>query len=185
MAQLRRGRSHHLHRRDRRGAGHRQAPTSVLPKHLPRSRRTVGQVVMGVVGRRSPLGMVRRHHEFCSGSALADRAVGLTTFDIPFIEPTRIGDKMTAIQQPVVEETAVQRNPAANAAANTARNFATRPMTGEEYIASLQDGREIYLHGERVTDVTTHPAFRNPIRMVARLYDALHTGAHVDVLTTP
>ena len=53
---------------------------------------------------------------------------------------------MTAIQQPVVEETAVQRNPAANAAANTARNFATRPMTGQEYIASLQDGREIYLH---------------------------------------
>src|SRR5689334_12474755 len=92
---------------------------------------------------------------------------------------------MTATQQPVVDDAAVVSNPAANAAANTARNFATRPMTGEEYIASLQDGREIYLHGERVADVTTHPACRKPIRMVARLYDALHTGDHVDVLTTP
>ena len=92
---------------------------------------------------------------------------------------------MTATQEPVVDEIAVQRNPAANAAANAGRNFATRPMTGDEYIASLQDGREIYLHGERVTDVTTHPAFRNPIRMVARLYDALHCGDHVDALTAP
>ena len=58
-------------------------------------------------------------------------------------------------------------------------------MTGDEYIESLQDDREIYLHGERVKDVTTHPAFRNPIRMIARLYDALHTGDHVDTLTTP
>ena len=38
---------------------------------------------------------------------------------------------------------------------------ATRPMTGEEYRESLRDGREIWIHGERVEDVTTHPAFRN------------------------
>ena len=36
-----------------------------------------------------------------------------------------------------------------------------RPFTGEEYLKSLQDGREIYIYGERVKDVTTHPAFRN------------------------
>ncbi|EDQ2702017.1 hypothetical protein S810_003783, partial [Salmonella enterica subsp. enterica] len=36
-----------------------------------------------------------------------------------------------------------------------------RPLTGEEYLKSLQDGREIYIYGERVKDVTTHPAFRN------------------------
>ena len=29
--------------------------------------------------------------------------------------------------------------------------------TGDEYRASLQDGREIYISGERVKDVTTHP----------------------------
>ena len=49
-----------------------------------------------------------------------------------------------------------------------------RPMTGEEYIESLRDGREIYLYGDRVKDVTMHPAFRNSVRMTARLYDALH-----------
>ena len=61
--------------------------------------------------------------------------------------------------------------------ANQQTNFATRPMTGDEYIESLRDGREIYLYGERVKDVTTHPAFRNPVRMTARLYDALHDPA--------
>jgi 4-hydroxyphenylacetate 3-monooxygenase len=50
----------------------------------------------------------------------------------------------------------------------------TRPMTGEEYIESLRDGRTIYFHGDKVADVTTHPAFRNSVRSVARLYDALH-----------
>lgn len=76
-------------------------------------------------------------------------------------------------------------NPAAGHPANQAHNFASRPMTGDEYIESLRDGREIYLHGERIKDVTTHPAFRNPVRMTARLYDALHTGPYVDELTVP
>ena len=34
-----------------------------------------------------------------------------------------------------------------------------RPFTGKEYIESLQDDREIYIYGERVKDVTKHPAF--------------------------
>ncbi|MBM0127159.1 4-hydroxyphenylacetate 3-hydroxylase family protein [Pimelobacter simplex] len=76
-------------------------------------------------------------------------------------------------------------NPAAGSPANQQANFASRPMTGDEYVESLRDGREIYLNGERVEDVTTHVAFRNPIRMTARLYDALHTGPHVDELTVP
>src|SRR6202046_4264076 len=50
----------------------------------------------------------------------------------------------------------------------------TRPFTGQEYIESLRDGREIWIYGERVKDVTTHPAFRNTVRMLGRLYDALH-----------
>ena len=61
----------------------------------------------------------------------------------------------------------------------------TRPLTGEEYIESLRDGREIYLHGEKVDDVTTHPAFRNAVRMTARLYDALHDPDKQDKLTVP
>jgi 4-hydroxyphenylacetate 3-monooxygenase len=49
-----------------------------------------------------------------------------------------------------------------------------RPMKGAEFIESLRDGREIYIYGERVKDVTTHPAFRNTARMISRLYDAPH-----------
>lgn len=60
----------------------------------------------------------------------------------------------------------------------------TRPLTGDEYVASLRDDREVYLYGERIKDVTTHPAFRNPIRMTARLYDALHDPKSSQVLTT-
>jgi 4-hydroxyphenylacetate 3-monooxygenase len=61
----------------------------------------------------------------------------------------------------------------------------TAPMTGDEYLESIRDGREIYCYGERVDDVTTHPAFRNATRMVARLYDALHDPDKQGVLTRP
>ena len=60
----------------------------------------------------------------------------------------------------------------------------TRPLTGAEYVESLRDDRDIYLFGDRVKDVSAHPAFHNPIRMTARLYDALHDPATRDVLTT-
>src|SRR5438105_3773635 len=60
-----------------------------------------------------------------------------------------------------------------------------RPFTGAEYLASLRDGREIYIYGERVEDVTTHPAFRNAARSIARLYDALHDPNSRDLLTSP
>ena len=42
-----------------------------------------------------------------------------------------------------------------------------RPFTGKEYLESLRDGREVYIYGERVADVTTHPAFRNAAGSVA------------------
>jgi 4-hydroxyphenylacetate 3-monooxygenase len=61
----------------------------------------------------------------------------------------------------------------------------TRPFTGAEFLESLRDGREIYIYGERVKDVTEHPAFRNSARSVALLYDALHDKATKDVLTAP
>jgi 4-hydroxyphenylacetate 3-monooxygenase len=60
-----------------------------------------------------------------------------------------------------------------------------RPFTGREYLESLRDGREVYVYGERVADVTTHPAFRNAARTIAKLYDALHDPATRDVLTCP
>jgi 4-hydroxyphenylacetate 3-monooxygenase len=60
-----------------------------------------------------------------------------------------------------------------------------RPFTGAEYVESLRDGREVYIDGERVTDVTAHPAFRNSVRSLARLYDALHDDRTKEVLTSP
>src|SRR5438046_530472 len=60
----------------------------------------------------------------------------------------------------------------------------TRPFTGNEYLDSLRDDREIWIYGQRVKDVTTHPAFRNTARMIARLYDALHDPARQAILTT-
>jgi 4-hydroxyphenylacetate 3-monooxygenase len=62
---------------------------------------------------------------------------------------------------------------------------AARPFTGAEYLESLRDGREVYIDGERVADVTRHPAFRNSARSLARLYDALHDTATREVLTCP
>jgi aromatic ring hydroxylase len=56
-------------------------------------------------------------------------------------------------------------------------------LTGEEYIESIRDAREVYLYGDRVNDVITHPALRNSVQMTARLYDALHDPMSRDVLT--
>lgn len=59
------------------------------------------------------------------------------------------------------------------------------PFTGQEYLESLNDGREVWIYGERVENITEHPAFRNSARMIARLYDALHDPKTKDILTTP
>ena len=57
---------------------------------------------------------------------------------------------------------------------NIGKVAVSAPQTGEEFLQSLDDGRSVYIYGERVKDITKHPAFRNTARMVARLYDALH-----------
>jgi 4-hydroxyphenylacetate 3-monooxygenase len=62
---------------------------------------------------------------------------------------------------------------------------ASRPMTGAEYLASLDDGREVFIYGERVKAVTQHPAFRNTARMIARLYDALADPKVKDKILAP
>lgn len=69
------------------------------------------------------------------------------------------------------------------AAATTPAQTRQVPMTGAQYLESLRDDRELWLNGDRVQDVTTHPAFRNGARSVARLYDALHDPAQQDILT--
>ena len=47
--------------------------------------------------------------------------------------------------------------------------------TGKEYINGLKDRpRDVWLNGERIKDVTEHPALRNGVRSVAALYDMQH-----------
>ena len=48
--------------------------------------------------------------------------------------------------------------------------------TGEQHIASLRDGREIYLDGELVDDVTTHPAFRGAVASIGRIRTWVPSG---------
>src|SRR5438128_1681198 len=43
--------------------------------------------------------------------------------------------------------------------------------TGSDYLRSLNDGRQVFVDGERVKDVTAHVAFREAARSIARLYD--------------
>jgi 4-hydroxyphenylacetate 3-monooxygenase len=63
---------------------------------------------------------------------------------------------------------------AALRSASEAPTSTTSVYTGADFLESIQDGREIYIYGERVKNVTQHPAFRNSARMVARWYDRFH-----------
>jgi 4-hydroxyphenylacetate 3-monooxygenase len=58
-----------------------------------------------------------------------------------------------------------------------------RLRTGNEYLQSLRDGRQVFLDGERVDDVTRHPAFREAARSVARLYDIAAEPANRELMT--
>lgn len=56
--------------------------------------------------------------------------------------------------------------------------------TGEQYIKGLQaQEREVWLGGERVKDVTTHPGLKNGVRAVAALYDLQHVPELRDEMT--
>ncbi|MCB5909190.1 4-hydroxyphenylacetate 3-hydroxylase family protein [Streptomyces pinistramenti] len=55
--------------------------------------------------------------------------------------------------------------------------------TGEQYRESIRDGREVWINGEKVADVTAHPAFRPLVDIRARIYDMAHDPATRDVMT--
>src|ERR1700730_11593041 len=57
--------------------------------------------------------------------------------------------------------------------------------SGADYLRSLKDGRCIYVDGERVKDVTVHPAFREAAKSVARLFDIAAVPEHRAVMTYP
>src|SRR5437899_10061592 len=56
--------------------------------------------------------------------------------------------------------------------------------TGKQYIEGLRDQeREVWLRGERVKDVTTHPGLANGARAIASLYDMQHDPKLRDEMT--
>ena len=55
--------------------------------------------------------------------------------------------------------------------------------TGEAYRESIRDGRAVWIDGERVKDVTTHPAFKPIVDIRARIYDLAHEAATRDVMS--
>ena len=56
--------------------------------------------------------------------------------------------------------------------------------TGAQYLDGLRRRpREVWIRGQRVDDVSMHPAFAKPARHIAKLYDMQHDPACQDVLT--
>ncbi|MUV38994.1 4-hydroxyphenylacetate 3-monooxygenase [Lentibacillus sp. JNUCC-1] len=58
--------------------------------------------------------------------------------------------------------------------------------TGEAYIQRLKEAKNnVYIHGEKVDDVTTHPAFANVVQSMAKLYDLQHEKPEKMLYTSP
>src|SRR3989442_11455612 len=56
--------------------------------------------------------------------------------------------------------------------------------TGQQYLKGLQEQQpEVWLGGERIKDVTTHPGLANGARSVAALYDMQHDPKLRDEMT--
>ncbi len=62
-------------------------------------------------------------------------------------------------------------------------NVINKMLNGRQYLDSLNDEREIWYNGEKVSNVAEHPAFRNAARTIAQLYDSLHDPQHKEQLT--
>ena len=54
--------------------------------------------------------------------------------------------------------------------------------TGDEYRDSLRDDREVWIKGEKVADVPTHPAFQPIVDVRARIYDMAHEDEHRKIM---
>ncbi|CAN7777879.1 4-hydroxyphenylacetate 3-hydroxylase family protein [Caballeronia sp. LjRoot34] len=55
--------------------------------------------------------------------------------------------------------------------------------TGEQYRDSIRDGRQVWINGERVNDVTTHPMFKPIVDIRARIYDMANEKATQGIMS--
>lgn len=61
---------------------------------------------------------------------------------------------------------------------------ALKPRTGAEFIKEVsRDGRQVFIDGELVPDISRHPAFKGALRTIAAQYDLTADGANRDLLT--
>src|ERR1039458_6644839 len=54
--------------------------------------------------------------------------------------------------------------------------------TGEQYLDSIRESREVYINGERVKDLATHPMFKPLLDIRARIYGMQHEAATRELL---
>lgn len=55
--------------------------------------------------------------------------------------------------------------------------------TGDQYRESIRDGRNVWINGERVDDVTLHPQMKPIVDVRARIYDMQHDAGTQDAMT--
>ena len=55
--------------------------------------------------------------------------------------------------------------------------------TAAEYLDSIRDGRQVWINGEKVDDVPTHPMFKPLVDIRARIYEMQHDAATRDTMT--
>ena len=55
--------------------------------------------------------------------------------------------------------------------------------TAAEYLDSIRDGRQVWINGEKVDDVPTHPMFKPVVDIRARIYEMQHDAATRDTMT--
>jgi 4-hydroxyphenylacetate 3-monooxygenase oxygenase component len=57
--------------------------------------------------------------------------------------------------------------------------------TGAQFLKGLRDGREVWVGGEKVADVTDHPAFRGAAHTLAEIFDLQHAHAEDCLVPDP
>jgi 4-hydroxyphenylacetate 3-monooxygenase len=55
--------------------------------------------------------------------------------------------------------------------------------TGDQYRQSIRDGRQVGINGEKVADVTKHPAQRSIVDIRARIDDMVHEQGSKEIMS--
>src|SRR5262249_24842792 len=87
----------------------------------------------------------------------------------PSAMTTMATNTTTSGGRPTTAENAITGLTVCHYAVGVARFAAMR--SGDHYLASLDDGRAVFLDGERVGDVTKHTALAEPIRSMEQTWD--------------